>query len=136
MNNRDKVCDNFMKKILIIMGICLAVLGLIVIFFINSMKSELTGRWNSITTEDDCFSSISFTDGPPSTRVISIHETNGNHTQVWMGNYKEQSEQLSVELTEPKADPFEMTYNIVDDQLKLQYAWKNEEYSCTYELAE
>lgn len=132
----NEVCINQMKKILIIVGICLVVLGLIVIIFINSMKSELTGSWDSVTTEDGCFSNIRFTDGPPSTRVISISETNGNHTQVWFGKHKEKGQQLSVELMEPKADPFEMTYNIVDDQLKLQYAWKNEEYSCTYELAE
>src|SRR5699024_12758783 len=114
-----------MKKILIIVGICLVVLSLIVIIFINYMKSEITGNWNSVTTEEGCFSSIRFTDGPPSTRVISISETNGNFTQVWFGKHKEKGQQLSVELTDHKADPFEMTYEIVDDQLKLQYPWNN-----------
>lgn len=124
-----------MKKVLIIVGICIVTLGFIVFLFINSMKSEIEGRWTVVPDSGEgCFSSIRFTDGSLSNRGISIDETNGNYTQVWYGIHKVQDDKLSVELTNPKADPFEMTYQLTDDQLNLQYTWNTEEYSCTYEL--
>lgn len=125
-----------MKKILIIIAVSLVILGLALFLFINSMQSEVEGVWKSTSEEDNCFSRVSFTDGPAETRGIIIDETNGNHKQVWFGIHKVKGKKLSVELSNPKADPFEMIYKKSGDQLQLDYTWENEEHSCTYENLE
>ncbi|GGD59539.1 hypothetical protein [Paenibacillus nasutitermitis] len=69
---------------------------------------------------------------PNNKKGIIVDETKGNHTQVWFGFYTAKGEKITVDLKEPAAEPFTMIGGRNDDQLHLQYSWKDKDYSCTY----
>lgn len=124
------------KKILLIFVIFIATAGIILGVFINSMKSELTGQWESTSSDEECFTSLTFTDGPAKNRGISFDETNGNTKTVYTGIHEVKDNQLHVEVKNFDVEPFVMTYTLEGNQLNLQYTWNEEEYSCTYKLIE
>ncbi|WP_136605420.1 hypothetical protein [Paenibacillus dokdonensis] len=97
---------------------------------------DLEGNWRLVTDSQSpvCFSNIKFLNDPTSNRSpISVHETTGNNTKIWFGEYESEGNNIRVILHEPKADPFMMAAERSEDELKLRYEWKSADVVCSYQ---
>lgn len=122
-----------MKKVFMILGVFVVVVIVFFFIFLNSMKSEIKGHWQLTSTDDNCFTTFTFTDGPASNRGITFDETDGNTKTVYIGTHEAKEQQIVVKVDNFDVEPFEMTYTLKNDVLQVEYPWKNENYSCTYE---
>lgn len=96
----------------------------------------IEGKWKLADESPSlaCFTQMRFLENPTSDRdPVSVHETTGNSTKVWYGEYEKKGNDIEVELLEPKAEPFMMTAERSEDELKLRYEWKSADLVCTYQ---
>lgn len=108
----------------------------------GNYKKEVVGAWNLTNKTTGCFSKLNFL-SDPSTDMdpVSAHETvsssaNVSFTQIWFGEYEQEKDRLTVTFHEPVAEPFSMQVKRNENELILQYDWKEQSLDCTYQLAE
>ncbi|WHY88633.1 hypothetical protein QNH39_12675 [Neobacillus novalis] len=102
----------------------------------ESVELKLEGSWKLVADSQSsaCFAEMKFLENPTSDRdPLSVHETTGNFTKIWIGEYEKEGNDIRVILHEPKADPFIMAADRSGNELKLQYEWKSEELVCSYQ---
>lgn len=121
-----------MKKVFMILGVFVVVVVVFFFIFLNKMTSDIKGVWESTSTEENCFTKFIFTDGPATNRGISFDETNSNSKKTYIGVHEVEGQELYVKVDNFDIEPFYMTYALNNDELSLNYTWKNEDYSCTY----
>jgi len=127
-----------------VVGTMLVLLSIFLLVGCNGAKKSqatdfsLTGSWELV---DDslslgCFSDLKFLDNPVSKRdPVSVHETTGDTTKIWIGEYEMEGNDIRVMLHEPQADPFIMTPDYNGNELKLQYEWNQANLVCSYKIS-
>ncbi|MFE3975043.1 MULTISPECIES: hypothetical protein [unclassified Peribacillus] len=102
----------------------------------ETAELKLEGDWKLVAGSQStaCFSGMKFFENPTTDREpLSVHETTGNFTQIWFGEYEKEGNEIRVILHEPKAEPFIMVVNRRGNELKLQYEWKSANLVCSYQ---
>ncbi|MFF2450526.1 hypothetical protein ACFVSW_26125 [Neobacillus sp. NPDC058068] len=102
----------------------------------ESVELKLEGDWKLAAGSQSsvCFAEMKFHENPTSDRdPLSVHETTGNFTQIWFGEYEKEGNNIRVILHEPKAEPFIMAADRSGNELKLQYEWKSADLVCSYQ---
>lgn len=123
-----------MKKVFMILGVFVVVVVITFFLFMNSLTSDVRGKWVLTSPEDGCFTAITFSDGPAKNRGISFEETTGNSKTTYIGVHEVEGKELTIHVDNfDKIESFKMIYALQDDELTLDYSWNNEAYSCTYE---
>ncbi|UVI29600.1 hypothetical protein [Paenibacillus spongiae] len=102
----------------------------------EAAELKLEGNWKLAADSQSsaCFTEMKFRENPTSDRdPLSVHETTGNITQIWFGEYEKEGNDIRVILREPKAEPFIMAADRSGNELKLKYEWKSAELVCSYQ---
>lgn len=129
--------ENILKKGLIIFGSAIVIIAIALIIFVQTMKSGVTGNYEFASGDDGCFTDFKFTDRPSSARVISFSHVSGHTKTVYLGPIKTKGDTMHITVNNfEDIDPFDMIYELKDDQLTLNYTWENNEYSCMYKKEE
>lgn len=123
-----------MKKVFMILGVFVVVVIITFFLFMNSLTSDVRGKWVLTSPEDGCFTAVAFSDGPVKNRGISFDEKTGKSNTTYIGVHEVEGNELTVHVDNfDKIESFKMIYALQDDELTLDYSWNNEIYSCTYE---
>lgn len=97
---------------------------------------DVKGDWKLVEglPSSGCFSKMKFLDDPTSDRdPISVHETTGDNTRIWIGLFEKDGGGIRVMLHEPKTESFIMAAKRDGNELTLQYEWKSAQRVCTYQ---
>ncbi len=94
---------------------------------------ELDGRWKLGANQEGCFTTVRFMSNPIGKKGgVSLETTTGRLVQMYYGTYTNKANEITIALSNPEADPFDMTAESQENKLQLAYAWEGNEYSCTY----
>ena len=102
----------------------------------EAAELKIEGYWKLAAGSQSsaCFTEMKFLENPTSDRdPLSVHETTGNFTQIWIGEYEKNGNDIRVILHEPKAEPFIMAADRSGNELKLRYEWKSADLVCSYQ---
>ncbi|MCJ8011008.1 hypothetical protein MUG84_04530 [Paenibacillus sp. KQZ6P-2] len=107
----------------------------------NAKKTEaeelkLEGDWKLTggSKASGCFSEMKFFENPESNKdPLYVHETTGDLTKTWYGEYEKAENDIRVIFNEPKAEPFIMAADRNGNELKLSYEWKSANLVCSYQ---